>query len=420
MSDETVVVSELDLDDLDYEALLPLIAEVSGAFSPSAPINQRDLFAGRAEQMVRLMDVASETGQHAVLYGERGVGKTSLAAVMTSILQRQGYVAVRVNCQAGDTFSTIWRKVFKEITLTQRVAGAGFNSTAESRQVSFNDVLGPDGDLTPEHVRAALSMVAATTGLVAFVDEFDRVVDQATHTMFADLIKTLSDHAVAATIVLVGVADNVDDLIREHASVERGLAQIAMPRMSAVELRDVVLKALGRVGMGIESQTLGRITALSQGLPHYTHLMGQQAAAAAIERRSANVSNADLTPAFKQALKRSQESVQALYYRATYSARENLYKQVLLGCALAQADDRGFFSAATVRDSLSKVMKRPMDIPQFAMHLNAFSSDRGPVLRKEGSQRKFRYRFINPLLQPHVIMRGIEDGLISADQLDHL
>jgi len=52
-------------------------------------------------------------------------------------------------------------------------------------------------------------------------------------------------------------------------------------------------------------------------------------------------------------------------------------------------------------------MGKPYDIPAFAQHLNDLSeSGRGPVLQKKGSTRRFRYRFINPLLQPYVIMKG--------------
>ena len=40
------------------------------------------------------------------------------------------------------------------------------------------------------------------------------------------------DAKVPATVVLIGVADSVGELIREHGSVERALVQIQMPRMS--------------------------------------------------------------------------------------------------------------------------------------------------------------------------------------------
>lgn len=55
------------------------------AFSPSAPIASKALFAGRHEQMSELINIAYESGQHAVIYGERGVGKTSLARVMKEV-----------------------------------------------------------------------------------------------------------------------------------------------------------------------------------------------------------------------------------------------------------------------------------------------------------------------------------------------
>ena len=63
-------------------------------------------------------------------------------------------------------------------------------------------------------------------------------------------------------------------------------------------------------------------------------------------------------------------------------------------------------------------MKKPYAIPSFATHLNDFCQpSKGPVLQKLGEKRKFRYRFINPLLQPLVIMKGIVDKLITEDML---
>lgn len=219
-------------------------------------------------------------------------------------------------------------------------------------------------------------------------------------------------------MVIVGVADDVNELIESHASVERALSQIPMPRMSDGELNDLLVRALDSVRMTITPTAAGRIVKVSQGLPHYTHLLGQEAALGAYYSDTNEVDVAEVDYAIERALDRTQESISSLYYRATYSARENLYKQVLVACAIAQADERGFFSAAAVRESLSRLLGRRMEIPSFAMHLSAFSSDRGPVLKKEGGQRKFRYRFINPLLQPYVLLRGVKDGLISSKDLN--
>src|SRR5690606_29131012 len=102
---------------------------------------------------------------------------------------------------------------------------------------------------------------------IFIIDEFDRL-QQEPRRAFADTIKALSDHAVGATVVLVGVADSVDELFREHASVERALVQIRMPRMSAREIEQILQTGLQRLEMTIDNAAMRRISRLSQGLPH--------------------------------------------------------------------------------------------------------------------------------------------------------
>lgn len=370
--------------------------------------------------MIALIDGVEEAGQHLVLFGERGVGKTSLAAVTSGILSLSA-MTVRVNCQAGDTFSSVWKRAFQELTITTVVDGVGFGSDPKVTVQSALEALNLPDNLIADDVRSSLAVLSVERAVVIFFDEFDRMTDADVHRAFADTIKTLSDQGVAATIVIVGVADDVNGLITEHASVERALAQISMPRMSAQELGEIVDRGLESINFTIEPSARRRITRLSQGLPHYTHLLGQQAAMTAAFRESTRVENDDISTAISNALQRTQESIADNYYAATYSTRQtNMYPEVLLACAVTRADDRGYFSAAAVRDSLSEILGRRMEIPQFAGHLNAFSSDRGPILRKEGVQRNFRYRFRNPLMQPYVLMRGVKDELIKPTLLDRI
>ena len=81
--------------------------EVAKAFSPSAPIDDKSLFAGRIQQITAILTAVGQKGQHAIIYGERGVGKTSLANVIHDFVSAQGGNAVRVakvNCDASVTF----------------------------------------------------------------------------------------------------------------------------------------------------------------------------------------------------------------------------------------------------------------------------------------------------------------------------
>ena len=75
-------------------------------FTPSAPIDNQALFAGRVNQLNRIIGAVSQRGQHAILFGERGVGKTSLANVLLKILRgsQEQFKSVIVNCDSEDRF----------------------------------------------------------------------------------------------------------------------------------------------------------------------------------------------------------------------------------------------------------------------------------------------------------------------------
>ena len=142
-----------------------------------------------------------------------------------------------------------------------------------------------------------------------FIDEFDRLRDPHAPVLFADTIKALSDRGVPATLFLIGVADSVAELISEHRSVERALVQIHMPRMSRSELAEIANTGLAAARMTIAPAALKKVTAVSQGLPHYTQLLTQLAARAALAQHRAGVGGGDVDSAVERAVERAQGSV---------------------------------------------------------------------------------------------------------------
>jgi Cdc6-like AAA superfamily ATPase len=276
-------------------------------------------------------------------------------------------------------------------------------------------------EITPDDVRSVLTSIGLESLLIIIIDEYDRVAEKM-GTLFSDTIKTLSDHSVPATLILVGVGDTVGTLIRQHESVERALAQIRVPRMSREELNEIVTKGLEEVGMTIEESAKDRLVTLSQGLPHYTHLVALYASRNASNDDRLEVGKKDIAAGVRESVKNAQESIVATHHRSTMSARgESLYRQVALACALAKTDERGYFTAASVRIPMSSIMNKDYDIPAFARHMNEFCEPtRGPILQRIGSPRNYRFRFINPLLQPFIIMDGLSKGLIDDDKLAKL
>ena len=105
------------MDETDFLDRVRLVAE---AFRPAAPIDRRELFAGRSEQIAELFSIVSQPGQHAIVYGERGVGKTSLGLVAAELLKAADVLCAWATCDASDDFASVWRKALGEIGLTQR------------------------------------------------------------------------------------------------------------------------------------------------------------------------------------------------------------------------------------------------------------------------------------------------------------
>lgn len=388
-------------------------------FKPTSPINKESLFAGRIAQIRDVVDTINQSGQHAVLYGERGVGKTSLANMIFPKLQQPGgdKIAPLVNCMTEDSYADIWKRVFEEI---QFIADRNDVMLGTNVEDLLREYTGPLGSvISPDEVRRLLWDLGQELLVVVILDEFDTVWDESTRSMMSDTLKFLSDRAVPATIVLIGVADDVESLINNHQSLERCMLQIRMPRMSREELEEIVKKGLSSVEMTIEDPALREISQLSKGLPHYAHLLGLHAGRAALDGGSLRVTQGHVQDAVKAAIQKTQASIQTDYSKAiTSSRKEALFPHVLLACAIAETDDLGWFYPGNVRKPLERILGKEYKIESFARHLHGFcETNRGPVLRKDKESARPRYRFTNPLVQPYTLMRGLADKMIKEEDL---
>jgi Cdc6-like AAA superfamily ATPase len=393
---------------------------VGQAFSPAAPIREKDVFAGRKRQICAVVDAINQPGQHVIIYGERGVGKTSLANVVDSFVLRpagQGVIAPHINCDASDDFTSIWRKLLDQVAVQSSDPGFGFSVQPTVNIRTLSDQL-PDR-LTPREVLIIARQCTSNGLFVPIIDEFDRLDSQDDARLLADTVKALSDQNPKATVILVGVADTVDTLISEHQSIERALVQIRMPRMTNSESLEILNTGARHLSMSFAAEAAQYVVALSLGLPHYTHLLGLHACRSALNRKVLAVSIEDVQYAIREALSGAQQRLQRDYHTATSSPRkDNLYEQALLACALADVDELGYFAAADVRTPMCRIMGKPYEIPQFSQHLNAFCEEaRGPVLERTGVPRRYRFRFRTPLLQPYVIMKGVTDQRVTSQDV---
>ena len=389
---------------MDIEERIKLQRAIHEAFSPSAPINSKDLFAGRTRQIDRALGAVFQRGQHAIIFGERGVGKTSLSNLLYDLLVLSGSFKTqraRINCSESMPFSSIWTSIFSQL-----------RTTVDGEEVYLGQSV--QSDISSENIRELFDSMDDPS--IVVIDEFDRISDEQTQIYMADTIKTLSDNSCTTTLILVGVADSIDQLIAEHRSIDRALVQILMQRMSKAELVEIIDKGLAHCeAIHFDNDVKMRVADLSQGLPSYTHLLAKEAALIALSRDSKQVSMENLKAAIKEAADFQLETNLNEYRTAVTAPRGINFKPVLLACALAPKDEHGFFYAKDVVDPLRLITgKINYDIPVFARHLKLFcENERGPILER----RNKAYRFKRPIMEPYVILRGLADNLITEGQL---
>jgi Cdc6-like AAA superfamily ATPase len=385
------------------------IYDIMEAFTPGAPIDELQLLAGRTGQIDQMIDTLFQRGQHAVLYGERGVGKSSLANTFSKKIMPSAkrLKSIVVNCDPSDDFTTIWKKVFRRLL-------DDHDSPILER---YANVIYPD-DVVVELSALSLDIVP-----VVILDEFDKVRDIHAKTLIANTIKSLSDSSARVTVIVVGVADSVSDLIAEHQSIARCLRQIPMQRMATTELSKIIVSRLDTLAMKIQQDALAYIIALCRGLPHYAHLLGQRAAKKAAEKQTITIESVHVESALSDCVRETDQTIRQQYQLATISPRaDNIYREVLLAAALSAVDDLGYFQPVALRGSLKALLRREdAPVSLFGQHLKILCTpERGSILEVTGTPRRFRYRFVEPMMQPFILMNGLQNSLITKDQVREL
>lgn len=89
---------------------------------PSSPIRQQELLRGRSKQLEQIEKALLSPGRNVLVYGERGVGKTSLAQTAALICQSSDCDPVIVACDSSTNFAsviqTIGSRLYHEAPIT--------------------------------------------------------------------------------------------------------------------------------------------------------------------------------------------------------------------------------------------------------------------------------------------------------------
>jgi Cdc6-like AAA superfamily ATPase len=378
------------------------------AFTPTRPKQSNALFSGRFKQLQRIIAAIEEERAHVMVYGERGSGKTSLANVLAAKAEEAGYVVTRFACSAELVFEDIFRGFLRRLPANLLSDGIGASSRAAG--VDHLEQLLPGrcgvGELINifERIR--------DKHLVLIIDEYDRVTDEDTKARLAELIKTMSDTAAPVTLLIVGVAENVTQLLGKHPSLQRTLVTVPMPLMSRREIDGIIAAGEEKLGLAFDAWTRQAIAEFAQGLPYHVQLLCLLSARSAARRQSTRVEREDFRYAVQHAGEEAEAQTKEAYGLAVGPHENASFRDVLFYAARCRSDAFGSFSVADVVQAQTSGDGLSLLALQYPLK-KLTEPERGALLRRIVGPSGLRYQFATQQLRFHVLCRQAEQrGLV--------
>ena len=265
-------------------------------FSPGQPV-PAEFFVGRIPEIERLQGSAEAAAsgrlQIAFLDGERGIGKSSLAAIVRSIAERNLRVLGIHSFLGGvSSLEEMARRVFDR--LLKESVGQLWH---EQVKTFFGDHIkrvglfglslefaAPQRDLTRvvhDFAPALRNLLAALreqrSGLLLVLDDINGLAGS---TAFANWLKSLVDEIATARdplplfILLVGLPERQHSLVALQPSLARVFDLVEIQPWSDSETRDFFWKAFSKVHVPVDPDALDVLVRYAGGLPVLAHEIG--------------------------------------------------------------------------------------------------------------------------------------------------
>jgi AAA ATPase-like protein len=406
--------------------------------SPENPIRLTQFLKGRDAEFASLEQELRYFGGIPFIFGNRGVGKTSLARTVAQQISHSDREHIYVPCAPGARMLNIFREIALEL-LNQTVRLA--DKQELSRKLEINLSMNPGIKLTVESRAPKLDKFEDVNMAVRTLREIDALLPNARQTVviideleelndedrkdLAFLVKQAGDQRFAVRFMLVGIAENVHELIGAHESVPRYITEVSLDPLVPQVLIDIVTYAAEQVGVVVDENILYRIAIIGNGYPHFAHLMGKTILAAAISNNSYTVTPDIYSQGVKRAVKESIQQLRMSYEAAT-QRRDDTAKHLLWALAHSDTVDVRIDDWVRIYRELAVRYGWPEEeeerVQSAIQRLN--TPEYGSIvsntpLRYGSSDIRYRYkRFSEHLMRGHVRLQAEQDDVQLGQRVE--
>lgn len=307
-------------------------------FTPSAPMEDHDLFFGREQELVDFKRGIKRKGLHPVVIGHRGVGKTSLVKMALKEWEST-HTIIRVTCNARMSFHEFSASVLKQLGVDLSEIETIYENAKKvhGKAGFFSTEIGASGDEITTTRKAGEHLVkyepwglysylsSREDNVIVVLDEYDRInsnnkYSKHFHENIADLMKTLADNAeyCSTKLVVVGISQSAQKLLGEHESIERSAREIYIRPLRQEDINDFLTSTENDLNFSFHPTVKESIIQSSNGYPYYVHLVSLQAIDAMIDRddTARRVTVEDFENGIKKAVEEAFRSVLRKYQSA--------------------------------------------------------------------------------------------------------
>lgn len=381
----------------------PATEKLWEVFTPSRPQTSDQMFVGRRAVIEKIVCAIEQEHAHVVVYGGRGIGKTSVGNIIAASARRAGYHVARFTCDSETSFERLMRDFLRSLPVdftdrSSRSMGLpheGFDQLRDLESVGPTDLSNAFGSLIDR--------------VILIVDEFDRVNNKDFYRKMSEAIKIISDSTDLVSIVIMGIGKTLDDLLGQHLSIQRQIKAIRLPLLDNAELEVLLNQGKIRAGIDFDDVVRDSIITLSRGSPYYAHLLALLSGRHAMARKSNIVIQEDVRAAIADILMEFDPNVINAYESATQSDTNMFMADVVFAAAAAPFDAYGRFSAEGALKALETYTGRSHELLNINRGLARLNKD-GPhkILEKFGSPgATATYDFVNPLMRQYVLLRQV-------------
>lgn len=295
------------------------LTKINNAFLPAKEITDTERFAGRKDYVNEAYNALLSDGTNIAIVGNRGIGKSSLARQIINIGQgdnsllekldiyhdsKLDYLTIYFAC--GNSISNtnellnrllttrncLLEWIYEIPSATKEIAKInGGTEVGVPKVISVKggtDLSSETTSISSIHthnietifqnvISDLLKTKIAKNGILIVVDEFDQIKDTSG---FASYLKSLATNTPGLKFCIVGVAQDIQNLMKEHQSSDRLFAGsiINLPSMNDDELTQIIKTAEQSINNHIvfEESAIKKIIELSKGHPYIVHLLGKQ------------------------------------------------------------------------------------------------------------------------------------------------